>query len=666
MKQDEFGTCKEFAEVSEFIEARESFTNSSEFVAAPDEFAYPGTTGTSDNREKKSVRNTMMYIAAVASVFLTAMAATNGFTEGNLWNVITDPVSPIISPTDTTGDVEGEPGDPSFRILYAKTDGTTLYYSYVAMLGERMTPVSVYSTAIDSEGNTATAPNDPDVWEGSRSQFEYAIDVSGLKGDLKLQLRGVFDKDGTEKEIIKTIDVDDMSKMPDTWAELTADDSSAEAMTIDYNGFIIFKEDDPRMTEYDFEVVTFNLEWYDADKNNIGGTGYVWDDNTVPEMSMLASSPGYIFSYHGPAHTDYAPNEAQYFSVKLVVEDKSTGKWYEVPAPEPLLISGAGPDVDVASLFEQYPDWYDSTTGDYLHFGASKGYRAHMIDSSVLFYRFNYTYEGGNRISISESYHKQDAIYTNTFDVFLINNDGQYTIDYEAPGEPSMTFAPTDTASYEGYSYMSEICDLGTVETLEALNSFDTMFEDLNARFDVSEISFMSNNHGKLIFYGKDAGKSWWPYYAAFTYSVKGDSDLSVDIMLDVEKFNTSANSTTSGQFTCYIEYYGELPMVVIQPFEPITQKTALQWLGDTSLPSQVTSRTVYVFKNGQGDMVNISADADPLEEARKLATKRFGNSWTNITQTDYEKFIEYRNPNSQTQNPNANNYHEEFFFEVT
>ena len=64
--------------------------------------------------------------------------------------------------------------------------------------------------------------------------------------------------------------------------------------------------------------------------------------------------------------------------------------------------------------------------------------------------------------------------------------------------------------------------------------------------------------------------------------------------------------------------------------------------------------------------MVNISADADPLEEARKLATKRFGNSWTNITQTDYEKFIEYRNPNSQTQNPNANNYHEEFFFEVT
>lgn len=663
MKQDEFGTCKEFAEVSEFIEAKERFISSPEFVAAPDEFAYPGTTGTSDNREKRSKKNTMLYIAAVASLILSVVAATDGFMEDNIFNPIPDPLNPIVSPTDNPSDVEGEPGDPAFKILYAKTDGTTLYYSYVTALGERMLPVSVYSTAIDSDGNTASPANDPDVWEGSRSAFEYTIDVSGLKGDLKLQLRGVFDKDGTEKEIIKTIDVDDIAMMPETWAMLNSEDTTAE---IHYDGFLIFNEEDPRIREYDFEVVSFNLEWYDSENNNIGGSAYVWDENSLPEISQLASAPGYTFSYYGPAHTDYAPDEARAFSVKLVVEDRSTGKWYEITPPDPIAINNNGPDIDLASVFELYPDWYDSSTGDYLHFGASKGYRAHMIDSSVLFYRFNYTYEGGSSITVTENYHKLDTYYVNTFDVTIHESNGQYTIVYQAPNEPEMVFTPADSVGYEGYSYMSEICDLGTIDTLKTLNSFDTMFEDSNAKFAVSEISFMSNNHGKLIFYGKDYNKSWWPYDAGFTYSTRSDSDLSVDIVLDVEKFNTSATSSLSGQFTCYVEYYGEQPMVVIQPFGPITQSSALKWLGDTSMPSQVTAKTIYVFKNGKGDMVNIGVDADPMEEARKLANKLFGSSWTNITQSNYEKYIEYRNPNSKTQNANVNNYHEEYYFEVT
>ena len=74
---DEFGKSVEFPQVSEFAGASENYIDSPEFPACPDEFAFPGTTDTSDKRSRGKMG--LLYYAAVASALFMVVNVTNGF-----------------------------------------------------------------------------------------------------------------------------------------------------------------------------------------------------------------------------------------------------------------------------------------------------------------------------------------------------------------------------------------------------------------------------------------------------------------------------------------------------------------------------------------------------------------------------------------------------------
>ena len=666
---DEFGKSVEFPQVSEFAGASENYIDSPEFPACPDEFAFPGTTDTSDKRSRGKMG--LLYYAAVASALFMVVNVTNGFNNPYIDNVNnTDPVPQqtenIVVPGDVH-DIDGEEGDPFINITMAKTDGTTLYYSYICALGKNMQPVSVHAAAFDANGREANPADDPDVWTGSRNLFEYTMDVSALQGDLTLVLTGTFERDGEQHQIVKTCKVDDMNIMPETTSYLISADPSGDVTSIVYSAYFIINENDPHMREYDLEVTRFYLEWFDNDKQYIGGGISVWEDR-VPEMSMIASAPGYLFDYDGFAHTDNAPDNAGYFSVNMILTDKSTGKQYDFKG-EPELLASAEPDVDLTDLFAQHPDWKNEKTGDYYHFGTTQGFRVHNIGGSILFYRFTWSHDSGRVINITESYHQSDASYYTPYECLISGSeDSGYTIANKDSSDADDFYAPVGSVDYEGYAYMTGICDLDTCATLQELNMFMTMFEVQNAKFEISEVGFVSADHGKLVFYG-DAGASWWPYDAGFTYRTN-DPNNSLDSMLQFEldgKINTSASSTTSGTIMAYIEYYGEGPMLVVNDFGPITHKTMLNWLGDVNKPNKVTARTIMVMdKDGYGSSMNIGPDDDPMEAAKSFASSAIKGKWTNIELIDQDKYLEFPNPNSSTQDPEVNNYHEEYFFRAT
>ncbi len=666
---DEFGKSVEFTKVNEFAEVKESYINSPEFPARPDEFAYPGTTGTSDKRSRGNMA--LLYYATVAAAILMVVNVTNGFRVpyadyGETPDNTPQQTENVIVPGEYK-DIDGEEGDPFIRILMAKTDGSTLYYSYVCALGQYMKPVSVHAAVYDADGREANPADDPDVWTGSRDVFEYMMDVSALQGDMTLVLTGTFEKDGEERQIVKTCKVDDINMFPGTESYLTLSDPSGSAANIDYTAFFLINENDPHMREYDLEVSSFYLEWYDADKQYIGGGVSVWDDD-VPEMSMIASAPGYSFAYRGPAHTDYAPDGTSYFAVGMRLTDRSTGKMYVVEGT-PEAMPGASTGADMTEVLAAHHDWYNAKTGDYLHFGSSQGFRAHMIDSSVLFYRFAWSGGAGEPFTITETYHQVD-MFTTEEHMFILSgseDDGYVLTDAES-SDTENCYKPVPSVDYEGYAYMCHICDLDTCSTLADLNMFMTMFEVQNAKFEISEVAFEIGNHGKMIFYG-DAGASWWPYDTQFTYST-ASSDNPLDIMLSLnvaDKVQTSKNSTFTGNISAYIEYYGDGPMLVINEFGPVTHNTMFEWLGDPGKPSVVTARTVGVYDAGTGQYfsTDIGPDEDAQQAAEALAKSKL-KGWTVIELELHNTFLEFPNPDSSTQLPEVNNYHEEFVFKVS
>ena len=672
MASDEFGKSVEFPQVSEFAEAGESYIDSPEFAAVPDEFAYPGTTNTSDNRKRGNMA--ALYYAAIASILMMVMNVTNGFlvpyTDPGPDGGQTQPTDAVVVPGGVEyKDVPGDETDPAIVITMAKTDGKTLYYTYVCALGQRMTPVSIHAAAYDEAGHEANPENDPDIWTSSRNEFEYTMDVSGLSGDLTLVLTGTFDKDGKEAQIVKVASVDDMALMPKTESYLQNVTRSGEVANIDYSAFFIFNENDPRMADYDLEATYFGLSWFDANKERLGGGTFVWDSGTVPEKDMIASAPGYIFNYSGYAHTDYAPDEAQYFAVDLRIVDNSTGKTYWIYGT-PEIIPNAGSDIDMTEVFSEHSDWYNEKTGDYLHFGNTQGFRTHMIDSSVLFYRFVWSGGDGEGLSYTETYHQLDAVTTQQRNLMITGTkeDG-YVLTELGAADPDDCYKPVYTVDYEGYAYMCHICDMDTCTTLADLNSFETMFEVQGAKFEISSVTFMEpEGHNKMIFYG-DAGASWWPYDASFTYGTMfEDNPVDVNIVMTLDdEVRTSANSTVSGTVSAYIEYYGEGPMLVIRGFGPITHDTIFEWLGDVNKPSLVTSRTVGIWLEGTGEYHSRQLDPteDPQAAAEALADSKFPG-WTKIELDLKDTFLEYPDPNSQTQNPDVNNYHEEYVYKVS
>ena len=70
--------------------------------------------------------------------------------------------------------------------------------------------------------------------------------------------------------------------------------------------------------------------------------------------------------------------------------------------------------------------------------------------------------------------------------------------------------------------------------------------------------------------------------------------------------------------------------------------------------------------KDGYGSSTNIGPDEDPMEAAKSFASSAIKGKWTNIELIDQDKYLEFPNPNSSTQDPEVNNYHEEYFFRAT
>ena len=528
MALDEFGKSVEFPQVSEFAEPSETFISSPEFPPLPDEFAYPGTVGTSSDSHKNKtlLKGGLLYYAAAAAVIMAVVTSTNGFTD--------------------------------------------------------MSPEPAPDEQIVAPGGAVT-PDGNDPQGGGDTEYE-----------------------------------------PDITADLVYSVPSGAWTDITYDMFFLMKADDPHMMDYDLEVDSFKLNWYDGGEAYIGGGDNVWEPNTRPDMEMLASVTGYMFNYMGPAHTDLAPDEAVYYTVVLTLTDNSTGRQYSVETELEPLQRESG--IDFESLFAENREWYNEATGDYLHFGSVGGWKAHWIQESLLFYRFRWEGAGDNKLNLELAYSLGDrGTMSPVYSAKVEEDDQGYVITFLNEDGDQEEYRPVASVGYDGYSYMYDICDLSTVDSLATLRTFSAVFS-MGREFDLGGVSFQADGRGKMTFTG-NSGASWWQGSANFSYYTLDRSDTLPIIVMNLDnEVRRSANSSVSGEIQARVEYYSDGPMLIVDNLVSDDYSSLLEWGGDATVPGVDSTIEINVTMNGQTAFDSFAAGSDPGLEALNLATETFGS----------------------------------------
>ncbi len=454
----------------EFQEPAEerSMPRAPEFTPPPDEFD-PKPVITENEREYRRYdrRGRMAFVRTAVMAVIGLVLLTSAVRAENQEH-ISQPSEPsetsVVSQTEKPEvDPGGKaytpgPGDPSLVIDSAVLDGDSLVYTYSLAMNETDYPFTLYAKAVDGSGRTAEPASGPDVWDGSRVSFDYSLDVSGLELPMKLILTGTFSRDGQEGSVTAEKEVIAMPLVI-TEAELSASPAS-DGSTIFFTGRIIPHSGTKAI---DAETVSFNMVWYDANGERIGGTGSI-GGGVLPDAKFDDFTRFWEYAYSGSAETDLAPDEAESFSCVLTVRDRTTGAQILLE-PEPVPIPREEP-IPVRTTLVQIGTWGNSA-GSYCHFNSDGtgwvydgnyfGYLSFTGDDESVSLSISLTTPGGMLTESSEksSWHVYRSVRSNAVitgmdlmrtpdDSFALNLDDPYSeSDFtSAPGPSSFDYRP--------------------------------------------------------------------------------------------------------------------------------------------------------------------------------------------------------------------------------
>ena len=309
----------------------ESFgSDAPEATPPPEEYA-SGAVEERDHRRAKRFRFSGNAILAVLAVFALALAAKPMDAAEAEADVVSEaavePVAVIDEPEpEAEPAVTAMPGDLELTIDYAILDGDTVEYLYSFDRHEVDYPITIYAKITDSFGNTAAPEYDPDVWDSSRSRFTYTMDVTGLSGDMTLEITAVFTRDGAEKSVTAVHSVIPKPPAAQTDASVVVTSADESSAVIDYEAHFIPDPADP--VDYDLVITGFGIGWYGGDGTRQGYSRGVWEEDTEP--SVTRTQDGWAFAYSGPAAINAGPDGAELFTIVLDLYDSATGVTFTV------------------------------------------------------------------------------------------------------------------------------------------------------------------------------------------------------------------------------------------------------------------------------------------------------------------------------------------------
>ena len=186
-------------------------------------------------------------------------------------------------------------------------------------------PVSVYARVSDEAGHMVAPANDPDVWDSSRSLFEYSVDTAGLEGALTLTLTAVYTEEGEERQSVAVVPLEELPPAPETYATL----SFLSSGDIDY--YAQFNPQPQDTHDYRLSVANFCFVWFDADGREVGKSE-IWDYDTVPSLNgnSAVSDKAVAAAYEGPAWIVRPNDRAVAFCARLVLLDETTTYPYTI------------------------------------------------------------------------------------------------------------------------------------------------------------------------------------------------------------------------------------------------------------------------------------------------------------------------------------------------
>lgn len=303
-----------------------------EYTAPPPEYGQgSGPAGETPPRKRR-----FRQFLALPAVLLVGFLCLHG-----VKNTVPDvgPEEPV--PVETAEPIPERPeGSVLIDVLYAVRDTEAVRYSYTVFTPipsldatqEQIDaykgtpyPISVYARVSDEAGHLVAPADDPDVWEGSRSAFEYSIDAAGLEGELTLTLTAVYTEEGEERQSQVEIPLEELPPRPETFAELSLLGSGG----IDY--YAEFNPQPGDEHDYQLSVTKFDFVWFDAE-DNVCGEAVIWDFDTLPTLNgnSAVSEKAIAAAYQGPAWIERPNDEAVSFCVRMVLWDESSGYPYTI------------------------------------------------------------------------------------------------------------------------------------------------------------------------------------------------------------------------------------------------------------------------------------------------------------------------------------------------
>lgn len=224
-----------------------------ELAAPPPEFGQRTTVSAETPKDKRRLQQFL----AVPALLLVSLLCLHGVKLPTTTEV--EAAEPI--QTYPTGSVV-------FDVLYAVRDVDTVRYSYVVYSPSLSVdapqelidayhgtpyPISVYAWLSDEADHIVAPANDPDVWEGSRSWFESAMDATGLEGSLTLTLIAVYTEEEKERQTQAVLPLAELPPVAETFATLNV----LSSMEIDYYAQFNSQPEDDH--SYRFRVSEFRV-----------------------------------------------------------------------------------------------------------------------------------------------------------------------------------------------------------------------------------------------------------------------------------------------------------------------------------------------------------------------------------------------------------------------
>ena len=304
-----------------------------ELAAPPPEFGQGTAAPVEETKPKRRLRQFL----AVPAVLLVSFLCLHGVkpTVTPLPPASTVPETAPSVPVETATEPPALPkGSVVFDVEYAvQSEGEVLYsysvYSPHPSLDATQEqidayhgtpwPIAVYAQVSDEKGNACKPESDPDLWEDSRSRFEYSIPSAGLEGELTLTLTAIYTEDGEERCTTWSGPVAELPIMPFTYATLEAFPGG----TIKFTATLQPNSWDDH--EYDLYIDGIGQIVYDGDETmGLSLTNELMGDHVEGDREH-----GYTVQYEGGSALTMIPEDTE-LAVRLILRDMSTGYLYTI------------------------------------------------------------------------------------------------------------------------------------------------------------------------------------------------------------------------------------------------------------------------------------------------------------------------------------------------